>query len=222
MIKKTEGITLKSTIFKENSRIIQIFSQDLGNISVFLKKISAKKPYLLALSSPFCHGEFLLKKNKGEIFSFLDGSIINSHLCLRKNLPTLQAASFCLRSILKTQLQEKNSLLPFKLLQSYLKAFPFFQDPFVLLSSFYLKLLLHEGLLYLSPKCNTCNGKTIAIHLGECLCSSHAPPYGFYFSHEQISTMILLATAKKFSSLLKVKLDRDLKEKISFLFEDLI
>ena len=70
MQEKIKGITLKATVFKENSRIIQVFSKDLGIISILIKRISSKKTNLLSLSSPFCYGEFILKKSKGDITSF--------------------------------------------------------------------------------------------------------------------------------------------------------
>jgi len=222
MEEKTEGITLKVTAFKENSRIIQIFSKDFGIISLLIKRISPKKSNLLALSTPFCHGEFLLKKNKGDIFSFLDGNILHHHLALRNDFNVMQAASKCIRSILKTQFQEKHAPMLFQLLSSYLKAIPSFQDPFVLMSSFYLKLLHYESLLHLSDKCNLCSERSVSIYRGESLCHTHASPYGFRFTKDEISTMNKLVSARNFSSLKEISLEKDLKKKIELLFEDLI
>jgi len=222
MEEKTEGITLKVTPFKENSRIIQIFSKDFGIISLMIKRISAKKTNLFALSTPFSHGEFIIKKNKGEIFSFLDGSVIDYHLDLRKDLITMQAASKCLLCILKTQYQDRHAPKLFLLLKSYLKAISTVKDPFVLLSSFYLKILIYEGLLHLSDKCNICSEKTVSLCNGESLCSYHAMPYGFYFNKNEISTMQQLACVRNFSSIKEIFLEKDLIKKIELLFENLI
>ena len=110
MEEKVEAIVLKSIPFQEKNRILTIFSKEEGLLSLIVKKISS--PHLLALTTPFCVGEFLYKKGRGDLFSFRDGTIYDSLSFLRNNFESLQAASSMARAILKFPFPPKLHLSP--------------------------------------------------------------------------------------------------------------
>ena len=219
---KTLGIILQTTTFKETHRIIQIFSKDFGIISLLIKNVSQKKSHLFALTTPFCLAEFIFKKTKGDIFTYVDGSVLHNHMSLRDNLEVMTAAGKCLRAIIQTQFQEKKAEEIFLLLKSYLQAFTKGYSPSHLLASFYIKLLTHEGLLHVTQKCNNCDHLATSIFQGESLCSSHTSSYGHNFSLKQLEAMQQLLYVKNFSHLQSISIDATLLEKIELLFQDLI
>jgi DNA repair protein RecO len=218
MEEKTEGIVLHSFAFQENSRILKIFSPDLGIFSLIVKNISLKKPLLLSLTTPFSHAEFVYKKGKNDLLLFTDGSLIDNHLFLRQDFDLLHAASKMNKCLLDSQWAYKKSPALFVLFKNYLKAFQKYHNTQALLSSFYLKLLLHEGLVHLSLQCNRCSKPSIALDRGESLCSLHAQSQDLQFTEEEFILLCTLARAKKFQILQEIPVFEDMKNKIETLF----
>jgi DNA repair protein RecO (recombination protein O) len=141
---RVEGIVLKSFDYKENERIITVFTSQEGLITLIVKNI--KNQNKMALTTPFCLAEFLFIKGKSDLFKLQDGSILNDHHFLRRTLVHLQAAAEMVKIILKSQLPGKPAPKLYDLLLAYLNQLPNFEDPAPLIGSFSLKLLTHEGL----------------------------------------------------------------------------
>jgi len=140
---KTEGIILRVIPFKETHRIVTLFSQEAGIISLLAKKIST--PEKLALLSPFSRIEVIYRKGHSELFSFKDGTLLSHHLFLREKWDYMENAGKMAQAILQSQLPGKPAPLLYSLLISCLKQLPYFEQPSTLLLIFYLKLLTHEG-----------------------------------------------------------------------------
>jgi DNA repair protein RecO (recombination protein O) len=216
---KTEGIVLRSLDYKDTQRIITVFTP-LGLVSLIVKGISKRSLSLLTLSSLFCQGEFVFKRGKGELLHFLDGSVIDAHLALRKRLPSLEGAGQLAQSILSSQLIGKSSYDLYQLFCFYLKQIPFFESPLSLVSSFQLKLLTYEGLLSLSLQCNRCSEKRAQfLSKGESLCEAHPLEEGFSFSSEEWTQLIQLQQVKQFSALSSLVLSAHLHQKIAVFFK---
>ena len=137
------GLVLRSFDYKEKSRIFTLFSRKEGIISLISRKALAN------LTTPLCYGEFLYYKGRGDLYSLKEGRILDMHLPLRASYDLLQVATKMLQSILDSQLPGKPTPELFDLLLAYLKQLP--RNPDALYASFLLKLLKHEGLLFLSP-----------------------------------------------------------------------
>ena len=140
---RSEGIVLKTFDYKENERIVTIFTESDGVVALIAKNVKNK----IAITTPFCQAEFLFTKGKSDLFKFQDGTILDDHHYLRQNLSHLQAAAEMLKIILKSQLPGKPAPKLYALLLAYLRQLPHFKDVTPLLTSFHLKLLMHEGLL---------------------------------------------------------------------------
>jgi DNA repair protein RecO (recombination protein O) len=146
-LEKVEGIVLRSLPYREQEKILTLFTAERGLISLIVKKISKKSSHLLALSSLFCQGEFLYEKGNSDLYRFLDGSLLDEHLFLRQNWRYLEAASKLTKALLHSQLPGKPAPHLYALFISYLRQIPHFEEPLGLFASFYLKLLHHEGVL---------------------------------------------------------------------------
>src|SRR5579872_5211940 len=144
---KTEGIVLRCMPFKENARILTLITLHSGLINIIVKKISRRTPHLLSLTTPFSQGEFFYTKRNSDLFQFQEGSLIEEHLFLRNKLSFLKTAGQMAQALLQGQLPGKPAPLLYALFSSYLKQIPSFDDPEILLGSFYLKILKYEGLI---------------------------------------------------------------------------
>lgn len=153
-MESTEGIVLKSLDYKENQRIITVFSKDLGLISLIVKGISPSSLQKLVATTPLCQAEFHFTRGKSDLFRFSECAILCDHLPLRFQLSHLQSAGTMANAILESQLPGKPSTALYTLLDRYLKMLPAFPTPLPLTTSFLLKMLKLEGLLSLSAPSN--------------------------------------------------------------------
>lgn len=144
----SKAIVLRSFFFKDKQKILTLFSERFGLISMVLKGVSSKKPSILSLSESFSEGEYVFSKDHSNLFKFQDGSLLNLHLPLRNKLCFLKTASCMSTALLKSQMPEKAAPLLYALFSSFLKQIPSFSSQETLLGCFYLKLLKHEGLYH--------------------------------------------------------------------------
>ena len=143
----SEAIVLRSLPFKERERLLTLFSQKQGLLSLIIKKISSSSLNLFTLSSPFCCAEYHFSKRNSDIFSFIDATVCDEHLFLREKYSHLETASAFAEAILSSQLPHKSTPALYALLKQFLRQIPHFEDPRPLIASFYLKVLKHEGII---------------------------------------------------------------------------
>ncbi len=222
IFEKTQGITLQAIPFQERQRIITVFTEDKGLISLIIKGLSQKKTSLLSLSTPFCLADFIYLKGRSDIYFLKDAAVLNEHLFLRKNLEFITSAYSMAKAILSSQLPHKPAPELFALFLKYLEKVATFPSGEILTCSFLLKVLLHEGLIHLKKTCNMCPKQSTLIYKGESLCSSHQIEHGHYFSESEFDTMLELAFSKNFSELEQIKPILGLKEKILLVFSELV
>jgi len=141
---KTEAIVLQSRPFQDHKTILSLFSDQLGLIHVIAKKTSHKNHIFSEL---FCQAEWVLTRRNSTLFTFCEGSLLQLHLAIRQQLCFIKSALSIGQSILQTQLPEKSSPSLYALIIAFLKNIPSFPCQTTLIGCFYLKLLLHEGIL---------------------------------------------------------------------------
>ncbi len=186
---KTEGIVLRSQEYKERERIITLFTPH-GVLSLIVKGVSPKRTHLLALTTPFCHGEYHFLRGRSELMRFQDGTVLNEHLVLRGNLEWLRTAGALSQAIMRSQLPGKAAPQLFELYKAYHGHVCRVNPPQALLASFYLKLLRHEGVWH------------------------DVPPE---FSPAEQKQLFILSRAQQFSSLNNLLVSNELLHKISSL-----
>jgi DNA repair protein RecO (recombination protein O) len=220
---KTEGIVLRAFDYKDRQKIVTLFTLEAGMISLIMKGFSRKNYRMLSLSTPLSRVEVHFKRGKSDLFRYIDGTVLDEHLELRKQLDFLQTAGSLAQTILQSQLPGKSAPSLYQLFRSYLKQVPTFSHPQLLLVSFHLKLLRHEGLLALSEQCSLCS-KTPARRLlqGESICSSHSSLAGTEFSTDEWALLNLLESASSFSVLRTLSLPPHFPQLIAGIFQDRI
>lgn len=220
---KTEGIVLKTVPFKENDRILSLFTPDYGVISLYVRGLSKKNTALINLTTPLCRAEYLFRKKRSDLYHFIDGSIIDLHLPLRRSYHHLASAGKMVQAISKSQMPGKSGKRLYQLLSAYLKKLPETSFPETFWASFALKLLKHEGLLSVDPLCLLCK-QLDASHLfmGESRCGKCTDPTGTSFSTLDWKTLQILTHVRLFDPLLTLELPPSLIEAINTLFSSQI
>jgi len=136
----TPGLLLHSIPYLGQKKILKIFTPEQGLLSLFAQKTKI---------SPFCHAEWVYRKTEKEIYSLQDTTLLDPLLHLRENYNTLMAAGAISQDLLRTQMPGKKAPEVFELALFYFKKLS--TQPELLVSSFRLKLLFHEGLLTEKP-----------------------------------------------------------------------
>jgi len=216
----TQAITLQSTLYKDKHAILKLFTEKEGVISVMLYGLSPKKPILFSLASPITRSQVTYKRTSKDICQLIDAQVTVSNLPFRKDLSTLRSASLMIKALLLSQLPHKKAKKLFSLCVSYLDKMPTVDHAPNLAASFLLKLLLHEGLLKISPTCNHCENPSVTIESGESLCHRHMTSSKNLFSSEELSQLFTLAYSRQYDDLFKKKLNAEMLDRVKKIFHE--
>jgi DNA repair protein RecO (recombination protein O) len=146
-VESVEGVVIRTQEYQEKGRIVTLFTRHQGVLSFVVKGMRPKQTALLALTTPLCRGEYLLKRRTSDLYTFCDGTLLDEHLALRGRLEWLRVAGLLTQAIFRSQMPHAPAPQLFALYRAYLAHIPHAPHLEALLCSFYLKLLRHEGLL---------------------------------------------------------------------------
>lgn len=217
-MQRLKGIILHSIPFKEHDRIVTLFTLELGLIAAMIYRATVKRATPGA-TDPLTCVEVMAAEGKGELYSCRDITIVSQNLKLRNRLSSLRAGSSIVQVLRRTQLPYKPAPLLYSLLEGYLAHIPAFENPEVLVQSFQLKLLRHEGHLEIGEGCSIC-GKSLQggfITEGECFCRVHAPPGSISFSSEELDMVKRLTYSRDYKELMSIPFAPTLTKKIELL-----
>jgi len=218
---RTEGVILHTLNFQDYDQILSVFSPDLG-VEKFFVKGSYRPLRKESAPSLLTHYEFVYRQGKGSFLICNEFSILNHYLGLRKNFATLQGACDLLRLIQDSQLPGKPAPSLYKLLLKYLDGLWSLPDPRLLVASFHLKLMRHEGILHLANHCQTCQRPLSSLYFsnGECFCSIHSPKNALHFSTEETAVLYQLAYCRTLKELILLSFPLDLEKKIRLIYTE--
>lgn len=152
-MKKTEGIILSELRFRDTSKILTIYTRELGKISVMAKGAYRPKSKLLASTQPFSYNEFQFSKGKN--FYYINQiDIIDTFYNIRNKMERLIIGFFILELLDKSMIEEEKNEKIFLLAKKSLNIL-------TSLNKDYLKFLASYELKYISflgyrPEINVC------------------------------------------------------------------
>lgn len=181
-----QGIVLLATPYQNNQQIVQLYTKEQGMISAIRRSKWHIHPPLEA--------EFTLQKTKGDLFRIQEISHANYRPFLSKTMDQLSAAHKILLAIRTTQPVGKLSPTLYAVLSKMLSALRTFSATKTLLASFWLKLLKHEGMIFLSPYCSVCGTALERAHFcdGALYCPEHREPWGEEIEKEELEELLYL------------------------------
>ncbi|MEC7839959.1 MAG: DNA repair protein RecO [Chlamydiota bacterium] len=218
LLERFEGITLKSIDYREFDKILYIFTQSEGVKHLIVKGAKRPKSRAKAALSPLVHAEFLCEKKMGqsELTVCREISTMNLNLFLRENIDMLESACAMARAIQKTQLPNCPTPLLFELFKAYIEKIKNCSSLPNLVASFHLKLLRHDGILALPPRCNQCEDLLTKAYFydSQPYCQHHAPPKSLQFNEEELNRMATLTFSRDLREIMELQLPEQLPQKI--------
>lgn len=140
----TYGIVLNDMSFGESSKIIKVFTREMGKVSIMVKGAKSSHSKNLSVSQIFGVNEYLLKK--GQSFYYIsEAKIIETNFNIRNNYWNLIYASLLSEILEKSILDEHPNKKVFDLFRKTLMFFNDTKDPISLAMAFELKYLTFIG-----------------------------------------------------------------------------
>lgn len=217
-----KGLVLKSQMHQESNCIITIFSEK-GLTNVFVKKGLGKHNKHRTNIIPITLIEIIYENKQNYLKVLKDSSLINNYQKIKSNYDNIMTAGNLISAILDSQWPEKPAPLLFSLLINLLENVPIFKNKKLLLSTFLLKIMKHDGLLDTTNACFNCQtiiSNNFFRHKGKVLCQKHTYNKAIHFNKNEQLFLITLANCRKIKELIDLdQFEINLFKKIHQLFK---
>lgn len=219
---RTEGVILQATPFREADQILTVIGPE-GLLKMMYKGALSRKRGGGSQTMPLQKAEFIYSVSKGnsDLASCREISILHTFLGLRQKLAYLESAGEMVAAILKSQHGNIPAPLLYKLFVMYLEKIPDAHDPYILPTSFKLKIMNHEGILALMLRCSHCKQtlNTLNIYEGECYCNHHAPIAAQHFNEAETDMLLLCTYGRSINHLIELTGSLSFLKKVNHLFQ---
>jgi DNA repair protein RecO (recombination protein O) len=154
------GFVLREIKFQETSKIIEVFTEELGRISIIARGVLKAKSKNLAITQRFVKAEYNLYKSGKDFYGIKDGLVLDSYSKSTRNFDIIIYKSAICDLLLRT-IDHTQKGTVYKLLDRSFKAFEEGEKNFEnIFFSFLLKYISFSGF---KPNLATCgvSGKKI-------------------------------------------------------------
>ena len=215
---KCNGVVIKTQDYRENDKLVCLYTDNLGKITMIAKGAKKSKSKFFANTIPLCYGEYLLFKGKS-LFVLQEGKINNSFQGLLDNLDKLTYSSYVCELIDIALVEGEKNIQVFKefLTTLYLLNTDAL-DYELLIRYFELKLLKATGYGLNLDNC-VCCGKKINVsnyidvsNFGG-ICESCIRENGMYLSKGAYNSLKFLINTSP-DKIYRLKISNDIKKEI--------
>lgn len=121
MLSKWEGIVIRTMPYGEAHKIVTLFTEEAGKITVMARGAKKPKSKLAAVTQPFTHGAYLVRVGRG-MGTLSQGEPITSMRYMRENLEATAYASYIVEIIDRLTEDGQRSTVIYMLLKEALHA----------------------------------------------------------------------------------------------------
>ncbi|WNQ13467.1 DNA repair protein RecO [Paenibacillus aurantius] len=155
MLKRTEGIVIRSTDYGEGHKIVTLYTREAGKISLMARGAKKAKSRHTAVTQLFTYGEFVFFQGSG-MGTLNQGDLIESHHALREDLHKAAYSSYLVEMVDRlVPDQEPNGML-FEQLKAGLSAIEEDKDADIVIHIMEMKMLALAGYLPQLDECVSC------------------------------------------------------------------
>lgn len=160
---QAKGIVLNEIRFQETSKILNIYTLELGKINIMAKGAYRPKSKIIAQTQPFSYCEYEIYKGRSWYY-INEASIINSFYNIREQIERLIYGFFILELVNKSVPEEEVNENLFYLLEKTLSVLSEMKEGFLkFLIAFELKFISFLGYRPSLISCSNCNSKEIQL-----------------------------------------------------------
>ena len=160
---QAKGIVLNEIRFQETSKILNIYTLELGKINIMAKGAYRPKSKIIAQTQPFSYCEYEIYKGRSWYY-INEASIITSFYNIREQIERLIYGFFILELVNKSVPEEEVNENLFYLLEKTLSVLSEMKEGFLkFLIAFELKFISFLGYRPSLISCSNCNSKEIQL-----------------------------------------------------------
>ncbi len=205
---ESHAVVIKKTPYQDRKNILTLLTLEHGLISCLIQNRGSKDNLLTIIASPFSEALFTLNK-KNSLYVCKEATLVDAHLHLRESLPAFQSAAKLLKALLISQPRDKPIPHIFQLFLIYYVEIKNTDNPLAIAASFYLKILLIEGLLHLDLVCTLCKkNPSTSLSSGQSFCKTCFPEGSL--DKESFKTIYQLTTTKSLQELKLIQVTQTL------------
>jgi DNA repair protein RecO (recombination protein O) len=192
MLKKVEGVVIRSTDYGEGNKIINLYTRELGKIPVMVRGARKSKSRFAVSSQLFTYGEYMIF-GSGNMPSLNQVEVLNAYSAIQKDLFRMSHASYIIEMLYKlTEDRDRNPFV-FELLKQTLDHLSDGKDVDIVTRIFEIKMLALAGVRPELNHCVSCQGNDepyrFSVREGGLLCVR-------CYQHDSRSLAIHPSTAK--------------------------
>ncbi len=170
-----EGIVVSSTSFKESSKIINIFTKDMGIIGCMSKGCKSLKSKLRIPSEKFAYGVFHMYYKENGLSTLIDADIKDYFINIKSDILKISYLSYiCELSISAFKESESQDIYP--LMESAILKIEEGFNPKIITNILELQYLEYLGINLNLDNCVKCGSNkvvTISLSKGGYICANH-------------------------------------------------
>ncbi len=175
MLRKVEGIVISEVNYRETSKIINVFTKDLGIIGLIAKGSRKLRSSLSGLTTKLTYGIFDISYKENGLSTLIEVNMLDNFKNLKTDINLISYACYLVELSTQVYKHDNNSEI-YNLLMSSLTKINEGYDYQVITNILELKLLDYLGIKPIIDSCVSC-GKTtdivtISSYRGGYLCSS--------------------------------------------------
>lgn len=179
---QSPGIVTSEMAYKENSKILRIFTRDYGRLGVLAQGVQKPSHELFSLSQQFVEGHFEMRPGRS-LFYLQDGEILQMHYGLRQDIQKLSFANLITEALEKALDEGQADPAIFTLIIQSLSAMDH-ADPQIVTIAFLMHLISLSGLRPRFSHCVICQTKkfkrmAFSIREGGILCETCMESHSF-------------------------------------------
>lgn len=216
---ETSGVVIKVQDYKENDKLVWLFTEKFGKITCIAKGAKKSKSKLFSVTQPLCYAEYMVFKGKN-LFNLREGKIQNSFGGLMSNLEKLTYASYLSELIDIALLDgESNSILYKDFLTALYLLNTDAIDYELLIRSFELRLLKATGYGLMLDNCAICRKKIktanyISLSNFGGICEECPKNHGLFISKGTYNALRFLSNMRQ-DKIYMLNLSDDIKREIA-------
>lgn len=154
---KTEGIVLNEIRYKETSKILNIYTEKLGKITVMAQGAFRPKSSLIANTQPFALNEYNFRKGRN-FYYITNADVIDSYYSIREDMERMIYGFYMLELIEKSTPNEEENDKLFLLLKKGLKILSKLEKDYLkFITAYEIKFISFLGYRPYIHNCVNCN-----------------------------------------------------------------
>ena len=224
---KTRGLIIREQPFKEQDKLITIFTEAEGKRKAIAKGARRSKSSLIASTQLFSYGEFIYYSGRG-LATINQAYVIESFYSLRQNINKMSLGSYVLEMLdgFYDDFQGNSDLLTVANHLLYYISENKAKSDQALIIGFQIKLLKTQGLAPTLTKCFVCGNTTDLTSFsleGGALCNhcSKNVPYKHFINPKTLEIMAVLLKSP-IKNICEIELDVNWADEIMNLMNDIL